>query len=59
MKSIYTLTLSPAIDKSTYVDHVVAEHKLRCAEAKFEAGGGGINVSSALKKGGGESIEFF
>lgn len=59
MKSIYTLTLSPAIDKSTYVDHVVAEHKLRCAEAKFEAGGGGINVSRALKKVGGDSVAVY
>lgn len=59
MKSIYTLTLSPAVDKSTSVDHVAAEHKLRCAEAKFEAGGGGINVSRALKKVGGDSVAVY
>ncbi|MCU0430555.1 MAG: 1-phosphofructokinase family hexose kinase [Cytophagaceae bacterium] len=59
MKSIFTLTLSPAVDKSTEVDHVVAEHKLRCAEAKFEAGGGGINVSRAIKKLGGESTAIY
>jgi 6-phosphofructokinase 2 len=59
MKSIYTLTLSPAVDKSTYVDHVAAEHKLRCEEAKFEAGGGGINVSRALKKIGGDSVAVY
>ena len=59
MKSIYTLTLSPAIDKSTTVDQVVPEHKLRCAEAKFEAGGGGINVSRAIKKIGGDSVAIY
>ncbi len=59
MKSIYTLTLSPALDKSTSVDHVVAEHKLRCDEAKFEAGGGGINVSRAIKKVGGDSVAVY
>lgn len=59
MKSIYTLTLSPAIDKSTTVEHVVAEHKLRCADVKFEAGGGGINVSRAIKKVGGESVAVY
>jgi 6-phosphofructokinase 2 len=59
MKSIYTLTLSPAIDKSTVVEHVVPEHKLRCAEARYEPGGGGINVSRALKKIGGESLAVY
>ncbi|HWZ21844.1 MAG TPA: 1-phosphofructokinase family hexose kinase [Cytophagaceae bacterium] len=59
MKSIYTLTLSPAIDKSTIVEHVVPEHKLRCSEAKFEAGGGGINVSRAIKKIGGDSVAVY
>src|SRR6187402_1753014 len=59
MKSIYTLTLSPALDKSTTVDHVVAEHKLRCEEAKFEPGGGGINVSRAIKKVGGDSVAVY
>lgn len=59
MKSVYTLTLSPAVDKSTIVDHVVPEHKLRCEEAKFEPGGGGINVSRAIKKLGGESVAVY
>jgi 6-phosphofructokinase 2 len=59
MKNIYTLTLSPAIDKSTSVQHVVPEHKLRCAEPKFEAGGGGINVSRAIKKLGGDSVAVY
>jgi 6-phosphofructokinase 2 len=59
MKSIYTLTLSPALDKSTHVDHVIPESKLRCAEPKFEPGGGGINVSRAIKKLGGQSVAIY
>lgn len=59
MKNIYTLTLSPALDKSTSVENVVPEHKLRCAEAKFEPGGGGINVSRAIKKVGGDSVAVY
>ncbi|HEY8401370.1 MAG TPA: PfkB family carbohydrate kinase, partial [Cytophagaceae bacterium] len=59
MKSIFTLTLSPAIDKSTSVDHVLAEHKLRCSSPKFEPGGGGINVSRAIKKLGGSSVAVY
>jgi 6-phosphofructokinase 2 len=59
MKSIYTLTLSPAIDKSSTVEHVMAEHKMRCKSPTFEPGGGGINVSRAIKKLGGESIAIY
>ena len=55
MKSIVTITMNPAIDKSSSVDHVVAEHKLYCTQPRFEPGGGGINVSRAIKKLGGDS----
>ncbi|MDJ1482325.1 1-phosphofructokinase family hexose kinase [Cytophagaceae bacterium YF14B1] len=56
---IVTLTLNPAIDKSTSIDRLVPEHKLRCENPKFEAGGGGINVSKAIHKLGGESLAIF
>ncbi|MBX9851515.1 MAG: 1-phosphofructokinase family hexose kinase, partial [Cytophagaceae bacterium] len=59
MKTIYTLTLSPAVDKSCTIDHVLPEHKLRCSPPTYEPGGGGINVSRAIKKLGGESVAVF
>ena len=59
MKSIVTITMNPAIDKSSTVDHVVAEHKLYCAAPRFEPGGGGINVSRAVRKLGGESLALY
>lgn len=46
---IVTITLSPCIDKSTTVDRFVPEKKLKCSYPVLEAGGGGINVSKALK----------
>jgi len=46
---IICITLSPCIDKSTVVDKFVPEKKLKCAYPVLEAGGGGINVSRALK----------
>jgi 6-phosphofructokinase 2 len=49
------LTLNPAIDKNTSVQQLVPEKKMRCAEMVMEAGGGGINVSKAIKELGGES----
>jgi 6-phosphofructokinase 2 len=56
MERIMTLTMNPAIDKSTGVDNVVAERKLRCQPPRFEPGGGGINVSRAMAKLGGTSL---
>ncbi|MDO9583501.1 MAG: 1-phosphofructokinase family hexose kinase [Desulfomicrobium sp.] len=56
MKTIVSITLNPAIDKSASVDHVVAERKLYCKPPRFEPGGGGVNVSRAIKKLGGKSL---
>ncbi|MDD5205450.1 MAG: 1-phosphofructokinase family hexose kinase [Desulfobacterales bacterium] len=59
MARIWTITMNPAIDKSSAVENVVAERKLRCASPRFEPGGGGINVSRAIAKLGGESLAFY
>ena len=59
MEKIVTITLNPSIDKSTSVKGIVPEKKLRCAEPKFEPGGGGVNVSRAIKKLGGNSTAFY
>ncbi len=59
MSSILTVTLNPCIDKSSAVDKLVPESKLRCSEVVNEAGGGGINVSKALKKLSMESVALF
>jgi 6-phosphofructokinase 2 len=47
---ILTITLNPCIDKSSMVSKMKPESKLRCTEVVHEAGGGGINVSKALKR---------
>src|ERR687889_681808 len=59
MERIVTLTLNPAIDKSTSVKSIVPDKKLRCAPPKFEPGGGGVNVSRAIKKLGGTSTAIY
>jgi 6-phosphofructokinase 2 len=56
---IVTLTLNPAIDKSTSVEQLVPEKKLRCTEMVLEAGGGGINLSKAIAVLGGKSKAIF
>ena len=56
---IITLTMNPAIDKSSRVEHVVAERKLRCRPPSLEPGGGGINVSRAIRNLGGHSLAVY
>lgn len=56
MRTIITLNMNPAIDKSTTTEHVIAERKLYCGPASYEPGGGGVNVSRAIKKLGGGSL---
>jgi 6-phosphofructokinase 2 len=56
---IVTLTLNPALDKSTEMEKLVPEKKMRCAPLKIEAGGGGINVSKAIQELGGQSLAIF
>lgn len=56
---IVTLTVNPAVDKSTHIDRLIPEQKLRCDAPRFDAGGGGINVSKAIKRLGGKSTAIF
>ncbi len=57
--NIVTLTVNPAVDKSTVIDRLIPEQKLRCDPPRFDAGGGGINVSKAIKRLGGKSLAIF
>lgn len=50
---ILTVTLNPAVDVATSVEHVVAGPKLRCGPPRFDPGGGGVNVARAVRKLGG------
>lgn len=56
---IVTLTLNPALDKSSSVERLVPESKLRCGPLQLDAGGGGINVSKGICKLGGRSTAVF
>jgi 6-phosphofructokinase 2 len=56
---IVTLTINPSLDKSTQFNGLVAEQKIRCGTPRYDAGGGGINVSKAISRLGGESLCVF
>lgn len=47
---IVTLTINPAVDISTSVKKMVPFTKMRCAGARRDPGGGGINVARVLKR---------
>lgn len=59
MKRIITLTINPSVDMSARVEHVVVDDKLRCQQPRYEPGGGGINVSRAIRRLGGESVALY
>jgi hypothetical protein len=50
MKSILTVTMNPTIDKGLEADKVAPERKIRCRSVRHDPGGGGINVSRAIRK---------
>lgn len=56
---VVTLTLNPALDKSTFVDKIVADKKLRCDKPRFQPGGGGVNVSRAMRQLGHDSLAIY
>ncbi len=56
MNNVITLTMNPVLDKDTSVAGVIPNKKLRCASPDYYAGGGGVNISRALKKLGGSSL---
>lgn len=53
---ILTLTLNPALDMATEVPDILPGHKLRCTDPHLDPGGGGLNVSRAIKALGGDSL---
>jgi len=58
-KRIVTLTVNPTLDKNTQIERAVPNEKLRCGRPNREPGGGGINVSRAIQRLGGESLAIY
>jgi 1-phosphofructokinase family hexose kinase len=56
---IVTITVNPALDKSAHFKGLVPEQKIRCEEPRYDAGGGGVNVSKAISRLGGTSLAVF
>lgn len=57
--SIITITLNPAIDKSSTIAALVPERKLRCSQPVFQPGGGGVNVARAIHQLGDEALAVY
>lgn len=58
MTPILTITLNPALDIAASVDEIIIGPKLRCEGGPITPGGGGVNVTRAIKILGGESRAF-
>ena len=59
MSSIITITFNPCIDVNSTIHSLAPDEKLRCSTPILYPGGGGINVSRAIKKLGGESTALY
>lgn len=59
MARIVTVTINPAVDVSTTVDHVEPVRKLRCRAERREPGGGGINVARVIKRFGADVVAVY
>ncbi len=55
MINIITVTLNPTVDLATSAPQIIPGVKLRCTAPHVDPGGGGINVSRAIKLLGGRS----
>ena len=56
---IVTLTMNPALDITTSADQVRPTDKIRCRGARYDAGGGGINVARVASVLGGSVSAVF
>ncbi len=59
MPQIVTVTVNPSVDKSTQVENVVAERKLRCERPQWQPGGGGLNVARVVQRLGGSPLAMY
>lgn len=58
MATILTVTVNPSLDVTTSTAKLEPQRKLRCGTPVHDAGGGGVNVSRAIRELGGESRAF-
>lgn len=59
MTTIATLTMNPALDMFLEAPRVEPDRKIRASRPTFRAGGGGINVSRAIRRLRGTSVAIF
>ena len=53
---VATINMKSALEKSTSLEKVIPEKRLRCSEPFKVADGGGINVSTVIKKLGSATL---
>jgi len=55
MPEFLTVTLNPSVDVAMTVNRIIDTHKLRCATARRDPGGGGLNVARVIRRLGDRS----
>lgn len=59
MRDTITITMNASLDKSSSIDYVRPEDKLRCAMPDYDPGGGGINVARVVNRLGGQAAAYY
>jgi 6-phosphofructokinase 2 len=59
LSRVVTFTANPAVDISTAVAKMAPFSKLRCAPARKDPGGGGINVARVVHRLGGDALAVY
>lgn len=49
-KRVLTITMNPALDVNSEAAEVITDQKVRCEKARYDPGGGGINVARVLTR---------
>jgi len=58
MTQVLTVTMNPVVDITTTTPKVERGRKLRCGEARYDPGGGGLNVARMVRELGGQALAF-
>lgn len=50
MPTVVTITFSPCVDKTIFVEQLIPDRKLKCGQVQLDPGGGGVNVARVLHR---------
>ncbi len=50
MPTVVTVTFSPCVDKTIFIEQLIPDRKLKCGHVQLDPGGGGVNIARVLRR---------